>query len=312
MTRWCAVSIVVAACALLRPAVAVPAAQPPYTLVDGWAQLSGGLTLGEVPALAIDSAERVFAFQRSQPPVVEFDPSGRVVKTWGTGLFVWPHGMRIDRNGFLWITDGRGHEGKGQQVFKYTRDGQRVMTLGTAGVGGATASTFDGPTDVAIAPSGDIFVADGHVNARIVKFTKDGRFVKAWGKKGTAPGEFDVPHTLAFDMMGRLLVGDRGNKRIQVFDQEGTFLDQWTGFGSPSGMFVTPDDTLYVVDDSDRRRLFVGSAKDGSVTHEIADLTLAAGVTVDRRGNIFVSETAPGKTEGGLVTGHAVRKLAKH
>lgn len=290
----------------------VSSAQQPYSLVEGWGELPTGLTWGEVPGVAIDAAERVYAFHRNQPPVIEFDPSGRVAKTWGTGLFVWPHGIRVDRHGFLWITDGRGSGGKGQQVFKYTRDGQRIMTLGTAGVGDATETTFNGPTDVAVAPNGDIFVADGHVNSRIVKFTKDGRFIKAWGRKGTGPGEFDVPHTMYFDSQGRLLVGDRANKRIQIFDQEGNFIDQWLQFGSPSGIYITPDDTLYVVDDHDKKRLFVGSAKDGSMKYAINDVTLAEAVAVDRRGNIFVGETGRGKTDSGMVTGSMIRKLAKN
>ena len=176
-------------------------------------------------------------------------------------MFVWPHGIRIDRNGFLWITDGRARNGIGQQVFKFTRDGQLVMTLGKKGVSGDGPDTFNSPTDVAVAPNGDIFVSDGHVNSRIVKFTKDGTFIKAWGKRGDGPGEFNVPHTLFFDSRGRLLVGDRSNRRIQIFDQDGTFLDQWTQFGSPSGIFIAPDDTLYVVDYNDKMALFVGSAQ---------------------------------------------------
>jgi hypothetical protein len=164
------------------------------------------------------------------------------------------------------------------------------MTLGTAGVSGNGPDTFNGPTDVAVAANGDIFVSDGHVNSRIVKFSKDGKFITSWGKKGSGPGEFDLPHTIFFDSRGRLLVGDRSNKRIQIFDQDGKFLDQWTQFGSPSGIFIAPDDTLYVVDYNDKMRLFIGSAKDGSIKHAINNLTLAEGVAVDRQGNIYVGE----------------------
>jgi sugar lactone lactonase YvrE len=287
----------------------VPMAQPPYRLVDGWGALPQGMTWGEVPGMTIDASGRVFAFHRNEPPIVEFDAAGIVRKTWGTGLFVWPHGIRVDRNGFLWVTDGRGRDGKGQQVFKYTRDGQLVMTLGTAGVSGDGPDTFNGPTDVAVAPSGDIFVADGHVNSRIVKFAKDGTFIKAWGKRGDGPGEFNVPHTIFFDSRGRLLVGDRSNRRIQIFDQDGTFLDQWTQFGSPSGIFIAPDDTLYVVDYNDKMALFVGSAKDGSIRTK-SEQVLAEGVAVDRQGSIYVGETVTGHL-GDTVTGHMVKKLVR-
>lgn len=277
----------------------VAAEAAPYRLVPNWGVLPAGMEWGQVPGMAIDANGRVFAFHRSDPPIVELDPSGRILKTWGTQMFAWPHGIRVDRNGYLWITDGMARSGRGQQVFKYTRDGELLMTLGTRGVSGEGPDTFNGPTDVAVAPNGDVFVADGHVNARIVKFSKDGTFIKAWGKKGVGPGEFNVPHTIFFDSQGRLLVGDRSNHRIQIFDQNGTFVDQWMQFGSPSGIFITPDDTLYVVDYDDKKGLFIGSARDGSIRYKIDD-TLAEGVAVDADGSIYVGET---------VTGHTVRKL---
>src|SRR5262249_29002225 len=146
----------------------------------------------------------IIGVRRTSPYLIELTPAGDVVKKWGDGLVVWPHGFRIDREGFLWLTDGRAADGKGQQVLKMTRDGKVVMRLGTAGVAGETESTFAGPCDVAIGKGGDIFVADGHVNNRIVKFTKDGKFVKAWGSKGDGPGQFSVPHTIAIDSQGRV------------------------------------------------------------------------------------------------------------
>jgi N-acyl-D-amino-acid deacylase len=280
-----------------------------YRLVANWAQLPAPLAWGETPSITLDPTGRVFAFTRAEPPVIELDPSGRLLKSWGAQMFVWPHGMRIDRNGFLWITDGRARNGIGQQVFKFTRDGQLVMTLGKKGIAGDGPDTFNSPTDVAVAPNGDIFVSDGHVNSRIVKFAKDGTFVKAWGKRGDGPGEFNVPHTIFFDSQGRLLVGDRSNRRIQIFDQDGTFLDQWTQFGSPSGIFVTPDDTLYVVDYNDKMALFVGSARDGSIRYK-SEQVLAEGVAVDAQGSIYVGETVTGHL-GDTITGHTVKKLIR-
>ncbi|HMB80898.1 MAG TPA: amidohydrolase family protein [Vicinamibacterales bacterium] len=280
-----------------------------YRLVPNWGQLPAGIQLGEVPGMTIDAAGRIFSFNRAEPPIIEFDASGTVLKTWGEKMFVWPHGIRVDRNGFLWITDGRARDGIGQQVFKYTREGQLVMTLGKKGVSGNGPDTFNSPTDVAVAPNGDIFVSDGHVNSRIVKFSKDGTFIKAWGKRGDGPGEFNVPHTIFFDSRGRLLVGDRSNRRIQIFDQDGTFLDQWTQFGSPSGIFIAPDDTLYVVDYNDKMALFVGSAKDGSIRYR-SEQVLAEGVAADAQGSIYVGETVIGHL-GDTITGHAVKKLVK-
>ena len=287
------------------------ATESPYMLEQNWGPHLQGIEWGQTAGLTIDAEGRLYAFTRKPTPVVEFNTEGRVLKTWGEGLFVFPHGIRVDRNGFLWLTDARGREGKGHQVFKYSRDGELLLTLGTAGIAGDGPDTFNGPTDVAIAPNGDIFVADGHGNNRIVKFSQDGRFIQQWGKKGSGAGEFDLPHTLFFDQRGRLLVGDRSNKRIQIFDQDGRFLEQWTQFGSPSGIFIAADDTLYVVDYNNKKRLFIGSAKDGSMQQEINNLTLAEGVAVDATGTIFVSETVAGKTDDGLLTGHMVRKIVK-
>ena len=198
--------VCVAAFGILRTSAR---ADSPYKAVFGWGQLPGGEKWGEVPNIAIDSKGTIFVFRRSEPPVIELDAAGTIVKTWGNGQYVWPHGIRFDRNGFLWITDGRAADGNGQMIYKLTPDGSKVlMTLGTKGVSGDGPDTFNGPTDVAVAQNGDIFVADGHVNNRIVKFSKDGKFIKEWGKKGTGPGEFNLPHSIFFDSRGRLLVAD--------------------------------------------------------------------------------------------------------
>ena len=287
-------------------------AASPYKVVPGWGQLTAPLKWGEVPNVAIDPKGTIFVFTRSEPPVVELNAEGKVLKTWGQGMFVWPHGIRFDRDGNLWITDGRAANGNGQMVYKLSSDGSKIlMTLGTKGVSGDGPNEFNGVTDVAIAPNGDIFVSDGHVNSRIVKFTQDGKFIKTWGKKGTGPGEFNLPHSLAFDSRGRLLVADRSNKRIQLFDQEGNFLEEWRQFGEASGIFIMPDDTLYVSDWQDKKAIFIGSAKDGSIKETIQGLTLAEGLSVDKQGNIYAAETLPGRI-GELVTGSNVRKLVRN
>ena len=269
-----------------------PNSQPnPYPNVAQWGQLPTGRVWGNTSAIDVDAQGHIWVADkcgttsctgRTEHPIMELDASGKVLRSFGSGLFASPHGIHVDGEGNVWVTDapgpgvagGTATSDKGQQVMKFSPDGKLLLTLGKAGVMGSDTGTFNQPADVAIAPNGDIFVADGHGNARIVKFSKDGRFIKEWGKKGTGPGEFDLPHALEFDSRGRLFVGDRGNSRIQIFDQEGQLLAEWRQFGRPSGIFIDVNDTMYVADSESnpkrnpdyRRGLRVGSAKDGSVT----------------------------------------------
>jgi DNA-binding beta-propeller fold protein YncE len=285
----------------------------PYHEVANWAKLPAGAKWGGVISVDPATDGDIWVFHRSDPPILRFDQSGNIVKSFGNGMFVQPHGMTVDPDGNVWVTDAQIKDGKGDQVYKFSPDGRLLMTLGKAGVAGAGNDVFSGPCDVIVARNGDIFVADGHIANtpvnRIMKFSKDGTFIKAWGRRGDGPGEFNVPHTIFFDSRGRLLVGDRSNRRIQIFDQEGTFLDQWTQFGSPSGIFIAPDDTLYVVDYNDKMALLVGSAKDGSIRAR-SEQVLAEGVAVDAHGAIYVGETVTGHL-GDTVTGHRVKKLVK-
>ena len=147
-----------------------------------------------------------------------------------------------------------------------------------------------------------MFVADGHWNARIVKFSNDGKFIKTWGRKGTGPGEFDVPHTLVIDKRGRVLVGDRTNQRVQVFDQDGRYLDEWTHLGSPSGMFIAQDDTLFVVDYNDRKGIFIASAETGALRQKLDD-AVAESVAVGADGSIYVGDRMPAKPSPGSLAG---------
>ena len=224
-------------------------------------------------------------------------------------MFNFPHGATVDNDGNLWVTDARGESGKGNQLFKFNPDGKVLMTLGKAGVSGSGPDLFDQPTDVVVAPNGDIFVTDSHRNGknnRVVKFDRNGKFVKEWGRKGSGPGEISEPHTIAMDSRGRLFVGDRENNRIQIFDQDGKFLDQWHQFGRPSGIFIAKDDTIYVTDsesgpDSGAHELMgikkgirIGSARDGRVTAFIEDSESttpdhsgAEGLGVDAKGNVY-------------------------
>jgi sugar lactone lactonase YvrE len=291
----------------------------PYRAVDRWLTLPAGRVMGSTSAVDVDRdgrsiwvAERCGAASCADStlaPILKIDAGGKVVKSFGTGLFVVPHGIYVDRAGNVWVTDASDGtdtvRAKGHQVFKFSADGTLLMTLGKPGVAGNGPDTFNRPTDLVIAPNGDIFVSDGHggnSNARIVKFSSDGRFIKAWGRKGSAPGELDVPHSIAMDSQGRLFVADLQNKRIQIFDQEGTFLQEWRQFGMPGGLFIDRNDVLYVADSlssSERnagwiRGIRIGSARDGTVTAFIPDatpnaelITAAEGVAADAAGNIY-------------------------
>jgi sugar lactone lactonase YvrE len=303
-----------------------PCAQPnPYKTVEHWFQLPEGRTMGSTSAVAVAANGHIWVAERcgvnsckgsSLAPVLEFDPSGKLLRSWGAGMFVFPHGLTLDKEGNLWITDGQGVEGKGHQVFKFDQDGKVLMTLGKAGVAGDGPDTFNQPNAVAIAPNGDIFVSDGHNtgrgNARVIKFSKDGRFIKQWGGHGSAPGQFEMPHTLAFDSKGRLFVGDRGNNRIQIFDQDGKFLEEWKQFSRPSGIFIDKNDVMYVADSESsekgtyaphpgwKRGIRVGSARDGSVAAFIPDpsdgaavTSAAEGVAADARGTVYGAEVGP-------------------
>jgi len=289
-------------------------AQVAYKAVPVWGQqLPNGMKWGETSGIAVDAKGTILAFTRAEPPIVEMNADGKVLRTWGDKMFVWPHGIRVDREGNIWLTDGQNDkDGKnGQLVYKFSSDRKLLMTIGTKGVAGEGEYTFNGPTDVAVAPNGDIFVTDGHVNARVVKYTKDGRFIKAWGKKGTGPGEFNLPHSVALDSQGRVFVADRSNNRIQIFDQDGKFLEQWDQFGGDSSITILPDDTLYAVDTYKFKAVLIGSAKDGKVTSKFTDLSIAEGLAVDpKTRTIYTGEVRPDKI-GEMPTCSTVRKLVR-
>jgi sugar lactone lactonase YvrE len=298
----------------------------PYRTIENWAKLPEGRTWGSTSAVEIDRdgksvwvAERCGANScagKTDDPILHFDASGKLIKSFGSGMLLFPHGIAVDKDDNIWVTDGQARDGKGFQVIKFSPDGKVLMTLGKAGGGTDPPESFNQPNDVAIAPNGDIFVAEGHNagtgTALILKFNKDGKFLKQWGQRGSAPGDLDVPHALAFDSKGRLFVGDRANNRIQIFDQDGKFLDQWTQFSRPSGLFIDKNDILYVTDSESsdkegygnhsgwKRGIRIGSVKDGVVTAFIPDplvttgalpaTSAAEGIAVDADGVIYGAE----------------------
>lgn len=305
----------------------------PYRTVEGvWAPLPDGREWGSTSLVEVSpDGETIWAVDRcgentcvghdDLDVVFQFDKDGNMLKRWGAGMFVWPHGIDVDDDGNVWIADARGEGDRGHQVIKFSSDGDVLMRLGTAGVAGRTQSTFDQPNDVLVAPNGDIFVGDGHPgngNNRIVKFSSDGTYLMEWGETGSAPGQFRTPHALAMDSQGLLYVGDRSNRRIQVFEQDGTFVRDFYNFGRASGVAIDGDDNIYVADsESNYRRN--GGYKRGIRVANISDLRIfafipdpepdqdnsgtsaAEGVAVDNEGNVYGAEVGP----------RALRKHAK-
>jgi sugar lactone lactonase YvrE len=312
-------------------AVAQDAAQPTndapnnYNTIKDYFKLPEGRTWGSTSAVDIDKdgtsiwvaercgphtpsgnscLDRTTGKMSDLPSVLKFDSTGKLVKSFGAGLLIFPHGIHVDKDGNVWVTDGqddaplaargagrgaapagpigpRPGATHGNQVFKFSPDGKVLLTLGKPG-GAATPDYFYQPNDVITASNGDIFVSEGHGagNNRVLKFDKTGKFIKEWGKLGTGPGEFDQPHALAFDSKGLLYVGDRNNNRVQVFDQNGTFIKEYTQWSRPSGIFIK-DDILYSADSESgsvsrnhygwQRGLRWGAIKDGKIIGFIPD-----------------------------------------
>lgn len=306
----------------------------PYQTITAWFHLPDGRTMGSTSAIDIDSKGHIWVAERcgknscagsTLDPVLEFDKDGTLLKAFGAGMFIFPHGICIDKDDNIWITDGQGKNGIGHQAIKFSPDGKVLMRLGKAGTPGSGEGEFIAPNDVAVAPNGDIFVAEGHssggrapTNDRIQKFDKNGKFLMMWGKSGTGPGEFDQPHSLAFDSKGRLFVADRNNNRIQVFTQKGKFLFEWAQFSRPSGIYIDKHDNLYSADSESgsvsrnhpgwKRGIRIGSAKDGKVVAFIPDpdenargTSAAEGVVATPDGVIYGAEVGP----------HDVKKYVK-
>jgi peptidylamidoglycolate lyase len=314
------------------PAPAAETAPPSYCLAEHWPDLPAGLELGQAAGLDVDSQDVVYVFHRgrkawagnpsladralalmarlfegdtsadaiAEDTILAIHPqSGALLAAFGAGRFRIPHGLSIDAEDNIWVTDVGLH-----QVFKFSRDGELLLVLGEAGVAGADRARFDGPTDVAVARDGAIYVADGYGNARVVKFAVDGAYLSEWGGRGAGPGRFDVPHGIAIDEEGNLYVADRGNARIQVFDRDGRFLRQIAGpgIGRPWAVEVGRDGYLYAVDggdqDPDRPRSgLLVLTRDGEVIARWSRYGYQAGrlvwphdLAVSARSEVFVGE----------------------
>ncbi len=310
----------------------------PYRVILDWAQLQvEGRPWGGSNGVAIDRDGRsVWATDRCSPgttpgclgtkanPVHHFDESGKEIRSFGGAMFVWPHGIHVDRDGNVWVTDARaaspddlkkfpGEGNKGSVVVKFSPDGKVLMTLGKPGVRGNPPDALTDPTDVVTDPrNGDIYVAESHTDVadpnlvgRISVFDRSGKFVRAIGKAGTGPAEFRTPHALEFDSQGRLIVADRHNHRIQILTKEGTFIREYDAFGRTSGLAIDKNDVIYTADSESTERVHpgwqrgirIGSLKDGRVTIFVPphmtnapEGTMGEGIAIDAAGNVYTAE----------------------
>lgn len=283
-----------------------------YEPLPEWGQVPAGMELGEVAAVAVDHDDNVYAFNRGPHPMVVFDRDGRFVGSWGEGVFERPHGLQLSSRGGLFCTD------EGTHVVRHcTLQGKITMTLGHPGVASDfhSGEPFNRCTHTAESPEGDIYVSDGYGNARVHKYTGDGTYLFSWGRAGTGPGEFNLPHNIACDQDGLVYVADRENHRIQVFDPEGGFQEEWHDLHRPSGIFLersTPP-VVYVAEIGPYLRANHGwpnlgprvsvlAAPDGEILGRAAQdpaharsvdaLISPHGIAMDSRGDLYIADVA--------------------
>jgi len=314
----------------------------PYRTIRNWGMVPEGRPWGAANGVDIDrdgksvwTADRCGTGGRcvgsTVDPIQKFDESGKRLRSFGGGMFVWPHGLHVDQDGNIWVADsGRptpddlkkfpAEKDKGSVVVKFSPEGKVLMTLGKAGVAGNPPGALTDPTDVVTDRNGDIYVAESHTDVedpnlvgRISVFDRTGTFLRTIGKMGTGPGEFRTPHAMVFDSQGRLIVADRHNHRIQILTKDGKYLGEYKEFSRVSGLAIDKNDTIYAADsESDARRhpgwrrgIRIGSLKDGKVTifvpghdTESADGAMGEGIAIDAAGNLYTAEaTVRGMTK---------------
>jgi DNA-binding beta-propeller fold protein YncE len=268
-----------------------------YELIRDFLKLPDGETFGLVSRVAADAQDRIYVFQRKDPPVVVFDRDGKYLGAWGSGEVTDPHGLKIVGD-TVYTTD------RSDSVAKsFSLDGKPQLELGQRGVHSDTgqitnwraeraAGPFNHPTEMIRHPNGDIYVTDGYRNARVHRFTADGRLVASWGAPGSAPGQFHLPHSIAYDDSGKLYVADRSNKRVQIFTPEGQYLGEWTGMGGPNDISRGRDGNFYIAEQEDNGNPAYVTVRDGN-GNVLARMPSrhVHGVGVDSKGDIYAGLT---------------------
>lgn len=265
-----------------------------YNVIEDWAKLPDGWTFGWIPAVAADSRDRVFVYSRSEHPLVLFDRYGNFLEEWGYGLLQDAHGIYIDGEDNVFCTERNTH-----CVYKFNSKGELLMTLGTPGQQGESdGDPFRLPTDVGIASSGELFVSDGYGNARVHKYSADGKLIKSWGSWGTGPSQFELSHCVRVDRFNRVWVCDRTNNRIELFDLEGNFLDEWTGLYHPDTIYFDDrEDVVYIAELDQQVSIYTFDRKllaqwGGRQPSEKPGEFRACphGIWVDKHGDLYVGE----------------------
>ena len=262
-----------------------------YEVQEGWAQLPDGWKFGWIPAVAVDSQDRVYVYSRSEHPMVVFDREGNFLESWGDDILKDAHGIFIDAADNIYCVERETH-----CMRKFTSDGELLMTLGTPNQP-ADGTPFNLPTDLAVGPDGELFVSDGYGNARIHKYSPDGELIKSWGTPGDGPGEFDLPHCVRVDPRNRLMVADRSNNRIQFFTLDGEYIDEWGDFRQPDTIFIDDEETVYVAELDQRVTILTldgeiiaqwGSERGSTVPGEF--FACPHGIWVDSHDDLYVGE----------------------
>jgi DNA-binding beta-propeller fold protein YncE len=260
-----------------------------YGPVPDFLKLPDDIQLGACSAVAINSNGDLYLFHRGAKPILCFDSSGKFLRSWGDDLIGMAHGMRVDSDDNVWVTDIKHHT-----VFKFSPAGKLLLSLGTTDRPGTDTNQFNMPTDIAFGRNGDVFVADGYGNSRVVKFNRVGKFISQWGTRGTSSGEFHLPHSIVIDAKQRVIVGDRENNRIQVFDLEGRLLEIWPGF-APYGIALDSSQRVFIADGRANQILRLNEA--GQVNFRLGKKGHAAGqfelphmLAIDAAGSIYLAE----------------------